>query len=86
MNDVVRHERAVAQSCQFAQAAAGIGDFEKAVAWLHAVATVDGQLSPEWEAKRAIWAHEVRNGTPRGGGRSTPPKEAAAATRQNGRP
>lgn len=86
MSEDGRHERAVAQSLRHAQEAAGIGDFDEALAWLRAVEAVDGVLPREWAAKRAVWAHQSHNGTPRGGGRFTPPQEAAPVSRQNGRP
>jgi hypothetical protein len=86
MSEDGRHERAVARSCQLAQEAAGIGEYEEALAWLQAVEVVDGPLSAEMEVKRAVWAHQSHNGAPRAGRRFTPPQKAAAAAGQNGRP
>lgn len=65
MSGHARHERAVAQSCQLAQGAADVGNFEDALGWLKAVEMVDGPLAPEWDAKRALWLRQGHNGTPR---------------------
>ena len=59
-----RHKRAVAQSFRHAQEAAGIGDFDEALAWLRAVEAVDGFLPRTWVAKRAVWAHQGQSGRP----------------------
>jgi hypothetical protein len=50
-----QHEQAVAQTLGWAQAAAGSGDLDGALAWLAVVETVDGALSAEWERTRASW-------------------------------
>lgn len=81
-----RHERAVGQSCRLAQEAADIGDFGGALAWLKAVEMVDGPLAPEWDAKRALWLRQGRNGTSRTDGRFEPRRGVAADARQEGRP
>jgi hypothetical protein len=81
-----RHERAVAQSCRFAVEGASIAGFDEAIAWPLAVEMVGGPHSAEWEGKRSSWARQSHDGTPRTGGRFTPPEGAAAGARQNGRP
>jgi hypothetical protein len=86
MSTDARHARAVAHSCQLAQAAADIGDFEDALAWLNAVETVDGPLAPQWDAKRASWLRQGDDGTPRTDGRFQPLRGAAADARQEPRP
>ncbi len=80
-----RHERAVAQSCRFADAAADIGDFDEALAWLQAVEMVDGPLAPQWDVKRAMWLRHRRNGFPRADG-GQPARGAAAGARREGQP
>lgn len=62
MGEMARHERAVARSLGFAEAAAGDGDFVNAVGWLRVVEAVDGNLPEKWQRALADWADRERPG------------------------
>jgi len=54
------HDRAIAQSLAWAQAAADRGDFEEACVWLETVLATDGRLPDGWEGRAEEWRARAR--------------------------
>lgn len=50
-----RHARAVAQSLRWADEAARMGEYDKALNWLDTVEAVSGGLDADWVTKRGVW-------------------------------
>jgi hypothetical protein len=50
-----RHERAVARTLEFAEEAAGRGDFPDALAWLQTLEAIGRVLPMEYLSKREAW-------------------------------
>ena len=50
-----KHEHAVARTLEFAEEAAGRGDFTDALSWLATVQAVDRHLPPEYLTKQEKW-------------------------------
>ncbi len=50
-----KHERAVARTLEFADEAAGRGDFRDALAWLATLEAIGRRLSDEYLVKQAEW-------------------------------
>jgi len=83
VSDAGRHERAVARSFGFAQAAAASGDFFDAIEWLRVVEVVDGGLPAEWERTREYWVDRQRSAEPRHG-RAILTADAVGAGKESG--
>ena len=61
LNTAARHERAVAQTLEWADEAAARGDHANALAWLKTVEAVGDQLTPDYKSRRAQWRTALRD-------------------------